>query len=249
MVTFPATWPQHRPLIFGHRGASHAAPQNTLSAFERAAEMGADGVELDVRLSSDGVPVVIHDERVDYVTNGAGAVADLTVYELQTLDAGVRYDQSFAGERIPTLEEVLENFGTRLLTNIELKAFGRRDAALAIAVVDVVRRLGLAKRVWFSSFKPYALSQARLVAPEIPCGLLYDITSIGTLAFGFITSHEALHPHHVLLSASGIRKAHRRGLWVAAWTVDDVERAKTLADWGVDAIITNEPDRMIAALR
>lgn len=249
MATFPANWPQHRPLIFGHRGASRAAPQNTLAAFRKAAEMGADGVELDVHLSADGMPVVIHDARVDATTDGTGAVADFTVAQLQALDAGARFDPAFAGERVPTLEETLAAFGQQLLFNIELKAFTRKDAALELAVVEVVRRLGLAERVWFSSFKPYSLLQVRRLAPEIPCGLLYDALGIGARLLGPLTPHEALHPHHVLLSEARIRRAHRRGLWVATWTVDDVERARTLAAWGVDAIITNTPDRLLAALR
>jgi len=249
MATFPAAWLQHHPLILGHRGASHAAPQNTLAAFRKAAEVGADGVELDVHLSADGVPVVIHDARVDATTDGSGAVAELTLAQLKTLDAGVRFDPAFAGERIPTLEEVLAAIGQRLIINIELKAFARRDAALELAVVTLVRRLGLADRVWFSSFKPYALAQARSLAPEIPCGLLYDALGIGTRLLRPITPHEALHPHHGLLSKARIQRAHERGLWVATWTVDDVARAKTLAEWGVDALITNEPERLVAALR
>lgn len=249
MAQFPSTWPSQRPLIFAHRGASHAAPQNTLVAFRKALEMGADGVELDVHLSADGVPVVIHDERVDTTTNGSGAVADLTLAQLQALDAGVRFDPAFAGERIPTLEEVLTTFGQRLLINIELKAFLRRDDALEAAVVALVRRLGLTERVWFSSFKPYALAQARALAPEIPCGLLYDPLSFGARLFGPITPHEALHPHHGLLTEARIRRAHRHGLWVVTWTVDDVTRARMLAAWGVEGLITNEPARLLAALR
>ncbi|MBN1922994.1 MAG: glycerophosphodiester phosphodiesterase [Anaerolineae bacterium] len=249
MATFPTTWPQHRPLILGHRGASHAAPQNTLAAFHKAAAMGADGVELDVHLSADGVPVVIHDALVNATTDGSGAVADLSLAELQSLDAGVRFNPSFAGERIPTLEEVLAAVGQQLIINIELKAFARRDAALEKAVVTLVRRLGLVDRVWFSSFKPYALVRARSEAPEIPCGLLYDGLGLGAQLLRPITPHEALHPHHGLLSRARIQRAHKRGLWVATWTVDDVARAQTLAEWGVDAIITNEPERLLAALR
>lgn len=249
MATFPVTWTQQRPLILGHRGASRAAPQNTLAAFRRAVEMGADGVELDVHLSADGVPVVIHDGRVDALTDGAGAVEDLTLAQLQALDAGARFDAAFAGERIPTLEATLATFGQQLLFNIELKSFGRRDAALEAATVAVVKRLGLEQRVWFSSFKPYALWQVRRLAPEIPCGLLYDGLSLTALLLEPVTPHEALHPYHGLLSPEKIRRAHRRGLWVATWTVDDVERARTLASWGVDAIITNTPDRLLAALR
>jgi len=197
MIRYPDLWqrvqPLGRPFVLGHRGASHAAPQNTLAAFRKAADVGADGVELDVHLSRDGVPVVIHNDSVDATTDGTGLVRDMTLVQLQALDAGAHFDAAFAGERIPTLEEVLAEVGMRLLTNIELKA--GQTSALVPAVVELVRRMGMATRVWFSSFKPYALYRARALAPEIPCGLLYGPLNLGTLLLRPFTPHEALHPY------------------------------------------------------
>ncbi|MEJ5310375.1 MAG: glycerophosphodiester phosphodiesterase family protein [Anaerolineae bacterium] len=250
MIRFPDLWqraqPLGRPFVLGHRGASHAAPQNTLAAFRKAADVGADGIELDVHLSRDGVPVVIHNDSVDATTDGHGLVREMTLAQLKALDAGTHFAAAFAGERIPTLEEVLAEVGARLLINIELKA--GQTAALVPAVVDLVRRMGMTTRVWFSSFKPYALYRARALAPEIPCGLLYGPLNPGTLLLRPFTPHEALHPHKDMLTAHAIRRAHDRGLRVFTWTLDDPGVARKLAAWGIDGIITNEPAAILAAL-
>ena len=239
MTNFPETWwSGARPLIFAHRGASHAAPENTLPAFRRAVNVGADGVELDVHLTRDGVPVVIHDETVNATTDGTGRVTEMTLAEVKALDAGRHVDPAFAGTRVPTLEEVLVEIGEKLLVNVELKPAGRRNAGLAPAVVGVVERLGLEDRVWLSSFKPHHLYEARQASVRIPCGLLYVPNPLTPL-FRLFTPHEALHPYHMLITPHFVRRAHRRGLRVSTWTVDDVGAARRLADWGVDALITN----------
>src|SRR5579863_1834901 len=126
--------------IFAHRGNSGEAPENTLAAFRQVAGVGADGVEFDVQLSRDGVPVVIHDETVDRTTDGKGAVAGLTLAQLQVLDAGKWFGAAFAGERIPTLEAVLEVFrGASIRVNIELKTNRTPYPGLSQKVIDLVR--------------------------------------------------------------------------------------------------------------
>ncbi|NIV29434.1 MAG: glycerophosphodiester phosphodiesterase, partial [Anaerolineae bacterium] len=119
-----------RPLNFAHRGASHQAPENTLAAFLLASELGADGIELDVQLSRDGEIVVIHDFVLDTTTDGAGPVRERTLAELKELDAGHRFDSAYAGQEIPTLQEVIDAVGHRLLLNIELKTASWRDDGL-----------------------------------------------------------------------------------------------------------------------
>ncbi len=246
MAAFPETWWRARPLIFAHRGACRAAPENTLAAFRAALDVGADGVELDVHLSSDGVPVVIHNAKVDATTDGTGWVSDLTLAQLKQLDAGSHFDVRFAGERIPTLEEVLVGVGGRLLVNIELKDQDNRAEHLESSVVEVVQRVGMPARVWFSSFKPHALMQARQHAPDIPCALLYGPLGWAGRLLLPLTPHEALHPHLSMVSEASVRRAHERGLRVAAWTVDRMDLARTFADWGVDVLITNEPETLRA---
>ncbi len=238
-----------RPLNIAHRGASAVAPPNTLAAFRRAAELGADGVELDVHLSADGVPVVIHDFTVDATTDGTGRVGDMPLAALKELDAGFRFDPAFAGERIPTLEEVFAEVGGRLLINVELKSMPGNDyPGLEAAVAALIRRHGLTDRVLVSSFNPFALRRFRREMPEVPVGFLYEtapLSRVARLAAALIRLRpHALHPWWGLITPDTVRRARARGQRVVAWTVDEPEAMARLVEWGVDAIITNHPERM-----
>lgn len=237
------------PLNIAHQGASAVAPPNTLSAFEKAIALGAHGVELDVHLSADGVPVVIHDFTVDRTTDGQGRVADLPLATLKALDAGSWFDPAFAGERIPTLEEVFAAVGQQLLVNVELKVPPREDRGLEKAVVEQVARHGMSNRVLISSFNPYALRRTRCLDPRIPLGLLYNTALLSRLARAIATlmpdlQPEAIHPHWALVRPSNVRQAHARGRRVMVWTVDEPTAVERLIGWGVDGVITNRPDRM-----
>jgi glycerophosphoryl diester phosphodiesterase len=232
-------------LNIAHRGASSAAPPNTLAAFQKAIELGADGVEFDVHLSADGVPVLIHDFTVDATTNGSGQVADLTLTQLKQLDAGATFDPSFAGERIPTLEEVLEPLGSRLLLNVELKTTTLRDDGLEQAVIGQVERHGVSDAVLLSSFNPFSLRRAKRIAPHIPVGLLYAPglpLPLRRAWLAFLAPHEARHPEHTMVDASYMAWARRRGYRVNTWTVDGPDEMRRLIGLGVDGIITNVPD-------
>lgn len=240
-----------RPLNLAHRGASRIAPENTLTAFRLALELGADGFELDVHLSRDGVPVVLHDADLRRTTDGVGRVGEKTVAELRTLDAGSWFDPRFAGERIPTLDEVFEAFGDRVRYNIELKAFSLRDRGLVRAVVERVRRYGLADRVLLSSFNPFALRWAWRLAPEISRGLLVgpDLPlPLRRAWLAFLAPHQARHLHFRMIDARSIRWCQRHGYAVVGWTVNETEEMRRLIRLGVAAIITDEPDRLARVL-
>jgi glycerophosphoryl diester phosphodiesterase len=211
--------------------------------------VGADGIELDVHLTADGVPVVIHNSRVDATTDGTGFVCDLTLQEIKRLDAGRHFDGAFSGERIPTLTEVLTAVGNDLLVNIELKPQPGGGSALEDAVAEVVLASGLSERVWFSSFKPYALWAIRRAAPGIPCGLLLSPLSFMSLWLVPFTPMEAVHPHHSLLPAWGGALLSRLGLRSAVWTVDDPAVVRRVVEAGADAIITNDPGAVQQQLR
>jgi glycerophosphoryl diester phosphodiesterase len=241
-----------RVLNIAHQGASAAAPPNTLAAFHKALELGADGVEFDVHLSADGVPVVIHDFTVDATTDGSGRVADLTLAELRQLDAGATFDPSFAGQRIPTLDEVLEAVGDRLLLNVELKSVGLRDDGLEQAVIAQVERRGLDESVLLSSFNPFSLRRVKRIAPHVPVGLLYapDLPlPLRRAWLAFVAPHEARHPEHTMVDASTVAWARRRGYRIHTWTVDDPDEMRRLIGLGVDGIITNLPDVLHTILR
>ena len=242
-----------RTLNIAHQGASAAAPSNTLAAFRRAAELGADGIELDVHFSADGVPVVIHDFTVDRTTDGTGRVAELTLATLKELDAGSWFDPAFAGEQIPTLAEVFETVGPHLLINVELKALPTGKDGLEQAVVDLVEAHHLADRVLLSSFNPFAIRQVRRLSPHLPIGLLYADTPLLRLArvlAGLMRSlhPEAMHPHWSVVDPAAVRRVHARGQRLIVWTVDDPDHMQQLARWGVDGIITNRPDRLLKVL-
>jgi len=236
-----------RTLNIAHRGASAAAPANTMAAFEKAIELGADGIEFDVHLSADGVPVVIHDFSVDATTDGSGRVSSLTLAQLEELDAGSYFAPAFTGERIPTLEKVLATVSDRLLLNVELKSMSLCDNGLERAVITQVERHGLGNdnRVLFSSFNPFSLRRAKKIAPHIPVGLLYAIDLPLPLRRAWLAPlapHEARHPEHRMVNARYMAWARQRNYQVNVWTTDDPGRMQRLIDLGVDSIITNVPD-------
>ncbi|NPV68536.1 MAG: glycerophosphodiester phosphodiesterase [Anaerolineae bacterium] len=242
-----------RVLNFGHRGASHDAPQNTLAAFELAAQYGADGIELDVHLTRDRVPVVIHDEHVDTTTDGTGLVREKTLAEIKELDAGSYFDPRFRGERIPTLAEVFEAVGQRLLINVELKGMGRQADGLEAIVADLIARHSLGERVIISSFNPIRLRRMRRIAPRLPLGFLHDWETppaqrwlAAVLMVGLPV--EADHPHHVRVTPSYVAQARRRGQRVNVWVVNEPERMRELRDMGVDLIMSDRPDVLRAVL-
>ena len=240
-----------RPLIFAHRGASHEAPQNTLAAFLRAAELGADGIELDVQFSRDNELVVIHDFDLAATTDGQGPVRDRTLAQLKELDAGGWFGSAFVGQRIPTLQEVVDNVGQRLLLNIELKAVGLGDGGLAASVARLIESNDLVERVVVSSFNPLAIWRLKRLNPAIPIGLLYAPDLPWPLRRPWMRHFihpQALHPHHSLVDEEYVAWARQRGYRVNTWTVDEPQEMRRLADLGVDMIISNRPDLAAAGL-
>lgn len=249
---------QGRTLVFAHRGARERAPENTLPAFEQAAVLGTDGVELDVQLSADGALVVIHDFSVDHTTDGTGRVAEKTLAELRQLDAGSWFAPQFAATRIPTLDEVFEALGGRLLINIELKEFSLTDRTarlrLAQGVWECIRRHSMERHVLISSFNPLALRAMRRVAPQIPIGYLYapDLPlplAKGWLARPLIGRHEARHPHFSMVDEAYMHWARQRGYRVNVWTVNEATDVQRMCALGVDMIISDRPDAVRHAMK
>lgn len=228
----------HHPLIIGHRGASADAPENTLAAFALAIEQGADGVELDVQLSADGWPVIIHDDTVDRTSNGSGRVSEMTVAELQQLDLGME-------QTIPTLDELFEAFGPTLLYNVELKSdgllrTGLRDTGLEAAVAERIEAHHLENRVLVSSFDPFCVRRARrYLSRTTPVAFLRE-SRTWQIAHRLIKA-EADHPYHALVDETYMAWARQHNLRVNVWTVDDAAEAQRLVNLGVHGIITNKP--------
>ncbi len=242
----------HHPQIFAHRGAKAVAPENTLPAFQKALDMGVDGIELDVQASADGQLVVIHDFTVDHTTNGRGKVAEMTFADLAKLDAGSHFGPEFAGTPIPTLDDVFDLVGDRCQVNIEIKSQAWDGGREVEMVVNLIRRRALHDSVIVSSFNPISLLAMRWHDPKIALGLLYfqEMPVFLRRAWmGPLIAPEALHPHFSLIDAEYVRAAHGAGQFVNTWTVNSIDEARRLADLDVDVIMSDVPDQLMQALR
>jgi glycerophosphoryl diester phosphodiesterase len=233
-----------KPLLLAHRGSSRHAPENTLPAFELALQQGADGVELDAKLSADGHVVVIHDATVDRTTGGHGRVAELPYSELKQLDAGAFLGDRFRGTRIPALDEVFAAIGARAVINVELTNYAAPRDQLVEKVCELVKRHGLEQRIIFSSFLGWNLRKAKRLLPAVPCGLLALPGWKGAWArsFGFMFGdYDALHPHISDVNARQVWRVHRLKRRIIVWTANTEDEIKRLTGWGVDGIITDDP--------
>jgi glycerophosphoryl diester phosphodiesterase len=251
-----------RPLVFGHRGGSRLAPENTLAAFDRGVAEGVDGLELDVRLSRDGEVISCHDASIDRTCGGRGPVAERTAAELAMVDAGYHFspgDGTFPfrgrGVGVPTLRAVLARYPGLPLV-VEMKD---DTQAMVEATVAVVREAGAASRVCLGSFHQGVLRAARRLAPEIATGAGRQevVHALIWARLGWFPPPHRYDALQVPESRQGIRvvtprlvgAAHRAGLRVQVWIVDGADDVRRLLDWGVDAVITDRPDVAVPTVR
>ena len=243
-------------LIIGHRGASAVAPENTTAAFREAIAVGADGIEFDVRLTRDGIPVVIHDSTLRRTGGLRHRVAELTWTEISKVDVGSWFGQTFANETVPSLAELFTLFQSNNSTlYLEMKSDSTSDQRpLAEACVRAIEEHSLRERVIVECFQLPALTILKEIDPEIKTVALFEpsFTSPSVLSDQRIINQAknigaaALALHHRLARESLVQKAKAAGLHVAVWTVDDptwIERARAV---GIDALITNDPAAMLA---
>lgn len=236
-----------KPLVIAHRGASKYAPENTLAAFNLAFEMGADGIELDVELTKDGVPVVFHFDQ-NQQTHGHGTLQDLTLAQVKQLDAGAWFDAKFRGEKIPTLEQVLTTVGTRGLIVIEIKwsAVVLGNNKLERATANVITQTKITHNIVVSSFHPIALYRMRRLAPRVPRALTYQTEIIPALLngswFRALVQPHALHYECRMLDKKRAVWARNKNYEIVAWHTEDSNEMQRLIDLGVDGIMSNTPD-------
>ena len=239
------------PRLIAHRGAKANAPENTLAAFRRAREEGATWVEFDVRLTKDDVPVVIHDKTLNRTTDGHGHVRKTTLAALKQHDAGGWFAPEFAGERVPTLAETLDCLAALDMGfNLEIKqsrGLERETTRLALAVVAQRWPANRMTPV-ISSFSRDALAEARAVAPDLPRGYLADSLSARWRATVEALDCRTVHPGWRGLSRARINEVKAAGYPLLVWTVNQVPRARELFGHGVDALITDRPGDLRAAL-
>lgn len=228
--------------VWGHRGASAYAPENTMEAFELAIQQGADGIETDVHLTKDGQLVIMHDEKLDRTTNYEGYIKDYDYETLKMVNAN-NHMSDYAFCHIPTLEELLQLVKkTGIFLNIEIKTDVILYEGIEKKVYDLVCLYGLEKQVIFSSFNHYSLMKLREIDPKVSIGLLYMEALYQPWQYAQGLKADALHPYYPCVGLDDyISNVHKNHLKVHPWTVNDPKVMKYLKDEGVDAIITNDP--------
>ena len=227
---------------FAHRGFSGKYPENTMLAFEKAIEAGADGIENDVHLTRDGEVVVIHDERVDRTTDGTGFVKDFTYEELMKLDASYTFKE-YGVQHIPTLREYMELVKDKdIITNIELKTGVFEYPGIEKKVYDMIMEYGLKDRMISSSFNHYSILRMKALDPTIKCGLLEESWLINAGAYVASTGVECYHPMYKNMTPEVVAEIKSRGLEINTWTVNEKEEIEEMFERGVDSVIGNFPD-------
>lgn len=243
---------KNQPLILAHRGANQYAPQNTIPAFKKAIELGADGVEFDVQMTRDGVLVVCHNYTVDQTSNGSGFIQEMTFSELRKLDFGSWFGPEFTGTTIPTLEEVLQVVQTMKLINIEIKrpSIPHRQEVVQ-KTVETIRRFPISDRVVVSSFDYCVIEEVKRIAPEMKCGLLYSFRDRkrSKMNHGNYLSMvkrcraEAVHPtYNYIFLPSYLLRCRLHHVAINAWGVKKPEHMKYVRKIPVHSIITDYLD-------
>ena len=235
---------QEKTKVWAHRGASGYAPENTLDAFQKAVEMGADGIELDVQMTKDGKLVVIHDETIERVSNGTGWVKDYTYEELKKFNFNKTHPE-YAKEEIPTLEQVYRLMKpTNLTINVEIKTGIVFYPEIEERVLELTERLDMSDRVIYSSFNHYTIRKIKELKPEAKTGMLYEDGIIDAVDYACdVVKADALHPSgYNVLYPDFLKKCRERGRLLHVWTINEEKHMRLLCEAGADAIITNYPD-------
>ena len=237
-----------RAHVFGHRGAMGYAPENTMASFRKAVELGVDAIELDVHLTADDRVVVLHDPLLERTTNGRGHVRELTLEQVRALDAGAHFGPAFAGERVPTLDEVLRWARDRCVVDVEIKGGPAPYPGLAERVVELLARYGMLERAIIISFDHPTVREVKSLAPDLATGVLYQCRPIDPVGLARAAGAVALLPHWSHCAAEDVERAHAAGLSVHPWATSESARIRALLEMGVDSIASDHPDRVLAEL-
>lgn len=232
-----------KPLVWAHRGASGYAPENTLAAFQKAVDLDADGVELDIQLTKDDQIVVIHDETINRTSDGKGWVKDYTLEELRAFNYN-RTKPEYKHADIPTMREVFELLKpTGLFINIEIKTGVVFYEKIEEKILALTKEMGMEDRVCYSSFNHYTVTRIHELKPDAEVGFLYADGPIDMPSYGVKHGVNALHPALYNLQYDGfVKECKEKGLKLNVWTVNERPYMEMCCQYGVDAIITNYPD-------
>ena len=233
--------------ILAHRGWSGKYPENTMLAFRKAHEIGADGIELDVHLSKDGEVMIIHDESLSRTAGIGCLVSEKIRSQLEAISAGRTKDDEYGFTPIPSLDEYLSfASSTGMVTNIELKTAPHYYPGIEEKTLELVMRHGCEDRVIFSSFNWLSIIKMKRLAPGIPCGLLIDSPAVDNIGYQIHDiGIEYYHPSVRLLDDARVQECHSSGTGINAWTVNDEEGIDRCISWDLSSVITNNPDLAI----
>ncbi len=232
--------------VMAHRGASAYAPENTLQAFTKAMEMGADGLELDVHLSKDGHLVVIHDEKINRTSNGRGAIKDYTLAELKEFDVGSWFNKDFTGATIPTLAEVLDLIdGWEGVLNIEIKRGYMRYPGLEEKLLELLKSRDMTADVIFSSFNHYCLTRLKELDPSSHVGLCYKAVIVEPWLYAKRIGADALHSAMTSMVPEIVEGCKENGIILRPFTKTSEEDMRVAYGFEVDTLIIDNPDRAI----
>lgn len=232
-------------LNFAHRGASGEYPENTMLAFQRAVEMGCDGIETDVQLTKDGVLVICHDELLDRTTDGTGILAEKTYEELSKLNAAAQWKDKYKNIRIPTLDELLRfACDKNILLNIEIKNSVIDYKNIEKMIINKLYDYKIEEKVIISSFNHYSIARCRAIDSSIKLGVLYCSKLYEPWNYAKQIGADALHPLFYTLDDEGIKAIKKANLAINTYTVNEEKYMKQLITLGIDGIITNYPDKL-----
>ncbi|MEG2110334.1 MAG: glycerophosphodiester phosphodiesterase [Clostridium sp.] len=232
-----------KTLNIAHRGLSGLYPENTMLAFEKAVEIGCDGIETDVQLTKDGVPVICHDEEVDRTTNSTGLICEYTYDDLMNLDAGIKFGEQFKGLKIPTLREFLAYVKDKdIVINLEIKNSIIHYENIEKITYDLIEEFKMEDKVIVSSFDHYSIRKCIRLNRKVKTGLLYWDCIFEPFNYVQMVGADALHPEYNSITEEIVTRSHDNNLEVNVYTVNSKEDMKKMIDLKVDAIITNYPN-------
>ena len=251
------------PLIIGHRGASALAPENTMAAFRKAIEAGADGIEFDVRLSRDGLPVVIHDDTLRRTASRAERVADLSAHELRNVNVGSWFSTArgyttddYSAEGVPTLQQLLDDFSANnALLYLELKCETRDVPQIVAVTCRMLADHPVRERVIVECFDLSAIGEVKRLAPEIKTAALFEpnlrkpgslLSGQGLVGQATTAGADQIALHYRLAKKKTVEAAREAGLKVVVWTVDDPKWLTHARDYGIEGLITNDPTLLVS---
>ena len=239
-----------KTLNIAHRGFSGMYPENTMLAFRKAMKAGCNGIETDVQMSKDGVLVICHDELLDRTSNGTGLLKDYTYDELLNFDFGIKFSSKFEGEKIPTLDELLQFAKeNHIFLNLELKNGLFSYDGMEKKIIDLIYKYDFKDSVILSSFNHFSMIKCKKIDGSIKTGLLYEGTFVDIEKYCKNIGADALHPQYFsLLDAELTKKIQAEDIMINTYTVNHEIHMEALLDLKVDAIITNYPDKLFRVM-